>query len=111
MLQSLHIENAAVIKQLDVDLGDGFSVLSGETGAGKSIIIDSINMLSGNRVSRDLIRSGEEKATVSAVFTDCGQAVGALLADYDVDYDGSVMLSRTLSRDGKSVVKSFPMRS
>ena len=105
MLQSLHIENAAVIKRLDVDLGDGFSVLSGETGAGKSIIIDSINMLSGNRVSRDLIRSGEEKATVSAVFTDCGQAVGALLADYDVDYDGSVMLSRTLSRDGKSVVK------
>ena len=105
MLQSLHIENAAVIKSLDIDPGEGFSVLSGETGAGKSIIIDGINMLSGNRVSRELIRTGEDKATVSAVFTDCGDAVGALLADYDLEYDGSVMLSRTLSRDGKSTVK------
>ena len=105
MLQSLHIENAAVIKSLDIDLGEGFSVLSGETGAGKSIIIDSINMLSGSRVSRELIRTGEEKTTVSAVFTDCGAAVIRLLDDYGIDCDGSVMLSRTLSRDGKSVVK------
>lgn len=105
MLQSLHIENAAVIKQLDIDLGEGFSVLSGETGAGKSIIIDGINMLSGNRVSRELIRNGEEKATVSAVFIECGDAVGALLSDYGFEYDGAVMLTRILSRDGKSVVK------
>ncbi len=105
MLQSLHIENAAVIKSLDMDLGDGFLVLSGETGAGKSIIIDSINLLSGNRVSRDLIRTGEDKATVSAVFTDCGEAVGELLESYGIDFDGSVMLSRILSRDGKSMVK------
>ena len=105
MLQSLHIENAAVIKSLDIDLGEGFSVLSGETGAGKSIIIDSINMLSGNRVSRELIRTGEDKATVSAVFTDCGEAVGTLLESYGIGYDGSVMLSRILSRDGKSTVK------
>lgn len=105
MLQSLHIENAAVIKSLDIDFGEGFSVLSGETGAGKSIIIDSINMLSGGRVSRELIRTGEEKTTVSAVFTDCGEAVIHLLDDYGIDCDGSVMLSRTLSRDGKSVVK------
>ena len=105
MLQSLHIENAAVIKSLDLDPGSGFSVLSGETGAGKSIIIDSINMLSGNRVSRELIRSGEDKATVSAVFTDCGDAVGELLSDYGIAYDGSIMLTRILSKDGKSVVK------
>ncbi len=105
MLQSLHIENAAVIKCLDIDFETGFSVLSGETGAGKSIIIDSINMLSGNRVSRELIRSGEEKATVSAVFTECGEAVSDLLSSYDISCDGSVMLSRTLSRDGKSTVK------
>jgi DNA repair protein RecN (Recombination protein N) len=52
MLQSLHVENIAVIKNLDIDFESGFSVLSGETGAGKSIIIDSINMLSGNRISR-----------------------------------------------------------
>ena len=105
MLQSLHIENAAVIKSLDLDLSDGFSVLSGETGAGKSIIIDSINLLSGNRVSRDLIRTGEEKATVSAVFTDCGSEVIKLLDDYGIDCDGTVMLSRTLSRDGRNVIK------
>lgn len=105
MLQSLHIENAAVIKSLDLDLSHGFSVLSGETGAGKSIIIDSINLLSGNRVSRDLIRTGEEKATVSAVFSECGPEVQALLDDYGIECDGTVMLSRTLSRDGRSVVK------
>lgn len=105
MLQSLHIENAAVIKSLDVDLGEGFSVLSGETGAGKSIIIDSINMLSGNRVSRELIRTGEDKAVVSAVFTDCGAAVASLLEDYGIEYDGSVMLTRSMTRDGKSAVK------
>lgn len=105
MLQSLHIENAAVIKSLDLDLSHEFSVLSGETGAGKSIIIDSINLLSGNRVSRDLIRTGEEKATVSAVFSECGPEVQALLDDYGIECDGTVMLSRTLSRDGRSVVK------
>ena len=95
MLHSLHIENAAVIKSLDIDLGEGFSVLSGETGAGKSIIIDSINMLSGNRVSKELIRTGEDKATVSAVFTDCGEAVGALLESYGIDYDGKSRIWRT----------------
>lgn len=105
MLQSLHIENAAVIKSLDVDFNDGFSVLSGETGAGKSIVIDSINMLSGNRVSRELIRTGEEKMTVSAVFSECGSAAVELLASYGIECDGSVMLTRSLSRDGKSTVK------
>ena len=105
MLQSLHIENAAVIKTLDIDIADGFSVLTGETGAGKSIIIDSINMLSGNRVSRELIRTGEEKAVVSAVFADYGNEVKRLLEDYGIDCEDSIMLSRSLSRDGKSVVK------
>ena len=105
MLQSLHIENAAVIKSLDIDLVDGFSVLSGETGAGKSIIIDSINLLSGNRVSRDLIRTGEDKAMVSAVFSECGDEVIRLLDDYGIECDGTVMLARTMSRDGRSVVK------
>lgn len=105
MLQSLHIENAAVIKSLDLDLNEGFLVLSGETGAGKSIIIDSINMLSGNRVSRELIRTGEDKAVVSAVFSECGAEVAQLLENYGIEYDGSVMLSRSLTKDGKSVVK------
>ena len=105
MLQSLHIENIAVIKSLDIDFEYGFSVLSGETGAGKSIIIDSINMLSGNRVSRELIRTGEEKAFVSAVFTDLGDEVKKLLEEYGFQSDDSIMLQRTLSKDGKSIVK------
>ena len=105
MLQSLHVENIAVIKSLDIDLENGFSVLSGETGAGKSIIIDSINMLSGNRVSRELIRTGEDKALVSAVFSELGCEVKGLLEAYGFEADDSIMLQRTLSRDGKSTVK------
>ena len=81
MLQSLHIENIAVIKSLDLDLGEGFSVLSGETGAGKSIILDSLNLLLGNRVSRDLIRTGESRAAVSAVFADLPPAVVAAVEE------------------------------
>ncbi len=105
MLQSLHIENIAVIKTLDIDFESGFSVLSGETGAGKSIIIDSINMLSGNRVSRDIIRTGEEKAVVSAVFTDVGDEVKRLLDEYGLDVDDSVMLQHSVMKDGKMAVK------
>ena len=70
MLRSLHIENVAVIKCADIDFENGFTVLTGETGAGKSIIIDSINMLMGNKTSRSLIRNGEDHALVSAVFED-----------------------------------------
>ena len=68
MLRSLHIENIAVISKLDIEFTEGFSVLTGETGAGKSIIIDSINILLGNKVPRDLIRNGESLATVSGFF-------------------------------------------
>ncbi|MBO5305565.1 MAG: AAA family ATPase, partial [Clostridia bacterium] len=105
MLQSIHIENAAVIKSADIDLENGFMVLSGETGAGKSIIIDSINLLSGSRLSRDMIRTGEDTMLVSAVFSNCREDVVTLLDSYGVACDGSVMLARTLSRDGKNTVK------
>lgn len=105
MLQSLHVENIAIIKSLDIDFENGFSVLSGETGAGKSIIIDSVNILLGNRVSRELIRTGEEKALVSAVFSDLGEEACRLLEEYGFDADDSIMLQRTLTKDGKSVVK------
>lgn len=105
MLESLHIENAAVIKAADIDFTNGFMVLSGETGAGKSIVIDSINLLSGSRLSRDMIRTGEDRLLVSAVFTDCRAEAAELLESYGVACDGSVMITRTLSRDGKSTVK------
>ena len=69
MLRTLHIENIAVVKSADIELGEGFNVLTGETGAGKSVIIDSINMLTGAKVSRDVIRSGESFALSEAVLT------------------------------------------
>ena len=68
MLRELKIENIAVIEHADICFGEGLNVMTGETGAGKSIVIDSIAALTGSRVSRELIRSGAERATVTAVF-------------------------------------------
>ncbi len=70
MLTSLHIENIALIKRLDIELSKGFSVFTGETGAGKSIIIDSLGALCGARLSKELIRAGESYALVEGVFTE-----------------------------------------
>ena len=103
MLNALHIENVAVIRRLDLEFSTGFSVLTGETGAGKSIIIDSINLLLGNRTSRELIRTGESYATVSAVFEQLSTAAEKTLEALGFSTeDGMLMLSRTIHRDGKS---------
>ncbi|MBR2020745.1 MAG: DNA repair protein RecN [Clostridia bacterium] len=103
MLRALHIENIAVIRRVDLDFRKGFSVLTGETGAGKSIIIDSINLLLGNRVSRELIRTGAAAAQVSAVFEELSCDVCRALADMGFPCeDGSLMLQRTLNADGRS---------
>ncbi len=106
MLSSLHIENIAVIKSLDVDLSGGFTALTGETGAGKSIIIDSINMLMGGKIQRELIRTGEKKATVCGVFTDLSPSALERLTElgFDAD-DGAIMLQKSITDDGKSSVK------
>jgi DNA repair protein RecN len=108
MLDSLHIENVAVAKNLDFDMNSGFTVLTGQTGAGKSIVIDSINMLLGNRVSKDIIRTGENYALVSAVFTDLSDSAISHIASLDItpDEDGAVMVTRVVTAaDGKSNVK------
>lgn len=103
MLKSLHIENVAVIRRADLDLEHGFLALTGETGAGKSMIIDSINLLLGNRVSRELIRTGESRATVRAVFEELSQAVIDEIEALGFSCeDGTLMLQRTISTDGKS---------
>ncbi len=103
MLRSLHIENIAVIRRADLDLGDGFSVLTGETGAGKSILIDSINLLLGNRATRTLLRTGAEYATVSAVFENLSPSVIDAISEMGFSTeDGALMLSRTLHADGRS---------
>ncbi len=105
MLISLQIEQIAVIRKASLELGPGFLVLSGETGAGKSIIIDSINMVLGERTSKELIRTGEEKAKVQALFS-LSEEVRAQLEDQGVDCeDGQVLISRELYRDGRSVCR------
>jgi DNA repair protein RecN (Recombination protein N) len=107
MLSSLHIENIAVIKRADIDMSEGFHVLTGETGAGKSILIDSIELLMGGKVSSDLIRNGETKATVCAMFTDVGQCLKRLPENIEVeaDEDGCLLISRSFDEKGKATTK------
>ncbi|MBE6717950.1 MAG: DNA repair protein RecN [Ruminococcaceae bacterium] len=107
MLSSLHIENIAVIRSVDIDMSKGFTVLTGETGAGKSIIIDSINFLMGNKTGKELIRNGEKSALVSALFTDIGKDTAERLDELGLtlDENDELFLQRTLNSDGKSQIK------
>lgn len=107
MLRTLHIENIAVIKCVDIAFEDGFTVLTGETGAGKSILIDSVALLLGGKFNREIIRTGESTATVSAVFDSLSDETVAALADlgYAPDEDGSLLLRRVLHADGKSSLR------
>lgn len=107
MLLSLHIENIALIKNIDISFGKGFNVLTGETGAGKSIVIDALSQLCGARGNREIIRSGEENALVEGVFADLGADTLEALAELDVfpDEDGLLFLQRHLSSDGRTIAK------
>ena len=107
MLDFLHIENIAVAKKLDIDFAKGFNVLTGETGAGKSVIIGSINMLMGGKVSKDIIRHGEERALVSALFSNLNDSFYKLCDELDIEYDrdDSFSISRSFTLDGKNIVK------
>lgn len=107
MLSELHIENVAVVKNVTLSAEKGFSVLTGETGAGKSIIIDSINLLLGARSAKELIRSGESRALVSACFTELdSQTLEALeAAGVAPDADGTLYVQRTVQTDGKATAK------
>lgn len=105
MLTDLFIKNVAIIDKLSVELGKGMTVLTGETGAGKSIIIDSINMILGARTNKSLVRYGEEKASVKAVF-DLSDGVRSYLEDNDIDCDDDqIIVSRDVTSEGKSVCK------
>ena len=104
MLNSLYIENIAVIEKTTIDFKSGFNVLTGETGAGKSIIIGSINALLGGRISKDMIRSGADTAFVSGSFTVTNKEVHSLLEQYgfECEDDDELILQRKLSSSGKS---------
>ena len=107
MLSSLHIENIAVIKELDIDFNNGFSVLSGETGAGKSIIIDSINLLLGKKIERELIRKGESSAMVSGLFTNLSDFTLSVLKEAGVssDEEGNLFIQRSINTEGRSQIR------
>lgn len=100
MLTLLHIENIAVIEKAEIEFDSGLNVLTGETGAGKSIVIDSLEAALGWRTSKDLVRSGANTATVSAVFTPDGAEEWC--AENDIELEDELILTRKLTSDGKS---------
>ena len=106
MLTTLHIENIAVIEKVDIAFSNGFNVLTGETGAGKSIVIDAINAILGERTSHDLIRTGADSASVTAGFEAVSDETVSVLTDlgYECE-DGSVIILRKIFADGHNTVK------
>ncbi|MBQ2966673.1 MAG: DNA repair protein RecN [Clostridia bacterium] len=107
MLLSLHIENIAIMDNVDIEFEEGFCVLTGETGAGKSILIDSINLLTGERSSKELVRTGAEKAYVEGAVYTCDPTVCQKLSDAGIAFEEGepIVLSREISKDGRSVVR------
>ena len=106
MLTSLKIENVAIIESAAIEFGCGLNVLTGETGAGKSIIIDSINAILGERTSRDIIRTGTDSAKVYAVFEEISDSAKIILEENGIDCEDDVLIvNRTINRDGRNVCR------
>ena len=107
MLKTLSIKNIAVIEKAEIEFSNGFNVLTGETGAGKSIVVDSINAILGERTSKELVRAGSENALVTAYFEDISKEVEQKLNEFDLpcDDDGALVLSRKISAQGKSTCR------
>lgn len=105
MLRELHIENLAVIEKATISLGDKLNVFTGETGAGKSILIGGINAILGQRVSKDIVRTGTQKAYISAVFADIPKTASDKLSELGFDDIDELIISREISTDGKNVAR------
>ena len=107
MLEHLHIRNVALIKESEISFGDGLNILTGETGAGKSMIIDSLQFALGGRARKDFLRHGEKQAAVEALFSVQSQALTEKLAENGIasEEDGTLLITRTLSEAGKSVCR------
>ncbi|MBR6225819.1 MAG: DNA repair protein RecN [Bacilli bacterium] len=104
MLKRLTITNLAIIENIDVSFGEGFTVLTGETGAGKSLVIDSLSLLLGARASNELIRAGEDSATIRGVFAVNNRILNAVLMSLEIpENDGEIVVSRTLSKAGTKI--------
>ena len=106
MLQRLHIKNIALISGADIEFDDKLNVLSGETGSGKSVILDSINFVLGSKADKTMIRFGEQEATVRAEFVvDENSAAVQKLREYDIETDGEIIITRKLNLEGKGSIK------
>ena len=107
MLEHLHIRNVALIKESEISFGDGLNILTGETGAGKSMIIDSLQFALGGRAGKDFLRHGEKQAAVEALFSVQSQALTEKLAENGIvpEEEGTLLITRTLSEAGKSVCR------
>jgi len=105
MLRSLYIENIAVARRLDLEFSGGFTVMTGETGAGKSVVIDCLGLIAGEKTQREMLRSGAERAFVSAVFSDIPADRFPAELDVSPDENGEIEIQRTLQADGRSGVK------
>lgn len=106
MLDSLRIKNVAVIDEAQIELGEGLNILTGETGAGKSIIIDSVNLILGERSNKDIVRHGKDRASISALFSSCPDDAVELAKNAGADTDGGeILLSRDITVEGKSSAK------
>ncbi|MBQ8379064.1 MAG: AAA family ATPase, partial [Oscillospiraceae bacterium] len=105
MLKELYIENLAVIEKANIPLSEGLNVFTGETGAGKSILINGINSVLGQRVTKDIVRSGCKKAVVSALF-DVDERLEKLINEYGIEVeDKEILLSREINSDGGSIAR------
>lgn len=106
MLKELYIENLAVISRAEISFSGSFNVFTGETGAGKSILINGINAVLGQRVTRDIVRTGCQKAVISALFTELDAVICTRLSELDIACpDGEILLTREISADGGSVAR------
>lgn len=104
MLESLYIQNFAIIDSLQIDFQSHMTVITGETGAGKSIIIDAIGQLSGNRASIDYIKKGKDKAVIEGIFSS-NDKINHILEEYNIPIDDNLIVSKTIQNDGKTIIK------
>src|SRR5919202_113101 len=102
MLRELRIRNFAIIDEVTLDFGEGLNVVTGETGAGKSIILNALGLISGERVSSDLIRHGAEEASVEALFAELPEKVRHRLKETSVESDDDLVIRRIISSSGKN---------
>lgn len=106
MLQRLHIKNVALISEADIEFDDKLNILSGETGSGKSVILDSINFVLGSKADKTMIRFGEQEATVRAEFSvDENSSAAVKLREFDIETDGEIIITRKLNTEGKGSIK------